>query len=252
MNVFKGFIISFSMYSIIPMPRLEWDDKNMKYIFVFFPWIGLLIGFAAFGWLSFSAGKDVSSLLKAVILVLIPLVLSGGIHMDGFIDTCDAAFSYGDREKRLEILKDPRTGAFGVIGCGVYLLLFLGIMSQLVQRPGHVILLPAVFFISRSLGAALLLTVKKAKNTGLGNTFSKGSSGKINLTVLTVYLAGAFAFAYTVAPLLSAMLFAALILYSAWYVVSISRSFGGITGDLTGFFICTAELLLLTVIAVGG
>lgn len=252
MNLLKSMIISFSMYSVIPMPRIDWDKDGMKYIFLFFPLVGLAIGGLSYGWLIFSAMQGIHSVLAGVILAVLPVVLSGGIHLDGLIDTCDAFFSYGDREKKLEILKDPRTGAFGVMGCAVYLLLSLGFYCQLIQSPGYAVLLVLIFFISRSLGVIALLTVRKAKSTGLGSTFAAAADNKLNLAVNILYLAAAF-LVISFVNLIFAIVFAVLLaVYFLCCVSSIRKNFGGITGDLTGCFILLAELLMLLITAIGG
>ena len=67
----------------------------------------------------------------AVVMTALPVLVSGGIHTDGFIDTVDALSSYGDKEKKLEILKDPHTGAFAIIGAVMYYLLFFGFMTEI-------------------------------------------------------------------------------------------------------------------------
>jgi cobalamin 5''-phosphate synthase/cobalamin synthase len=246
-NFFKSFIISFSMYSILPMPRIDWDRDSMKYTFFFLPWIGLLMGGLTYGWFLLSAECGFNSVFTAVILALLPIVLSGGIHMDGLIDTCDAIFSYGEREKKLEILKDPRTGAFGVIGCAVYLLLLLGSYSQLLQTPKYAAILLLTFFVSRSLGAIALLSVAKAKKDGLGTTFADAAGRRFNLTALYVYLVAVFVLMLCLNWILGVVLALVLGGYVAWYIRSIKKNFGGITGDLTGFLISSSELVILFV-----
>lgn len=252
MNLFRSLLISFSMYSIIPMPRIDWDKDSMKYTFIFFPWVGLLIGGVSYGWLQFSVAQGFNHIFAAVIMALIPIIFSGGIHMDGLIDTCDAVFSYGDKEKKLEILKDPRTGAFGVIGCGVYLLMMLGINSQLLETPQYAVILCMIFFISRSIGAIALITVKKAKPDGLGSTFANAASNRINLTVLSLYLIIACALICIINITLGMILMFLLVMYLWYYISAIHKNFGGITGDLTGFLITSVELILLLILAIAG
>lgn len=70
----------------------------------------------------------------AGVMTLLPVLVNGGIHMDGFLDTMDALNSYGSREKKLEILKDSRTGAFAVIGFGLYLVASLALWSEANQK----------------------------------------------------------------------------------------------------------------------
>ena len=120
----RAAIIAFSMYSRIPMPMFEWKEEDMKYAMCFFPAIGAVIGAVFFGMYLLLDRILTGKILAAVILLAVPLFITGGIHMDGFMDTCDARASYGDREKKLGILKDTHTGAFAVIFGGLYLILY--------------------------------------------------------------------------------------------------------------------------------
>ena len=116
MNIIKSICVAFSMYSKIPMPRVEWNEKNMKYAMCFFPLIGAVIG-GLMLLVRFLCGRfGFNTSVYAVVMTALPVLVSGGIHTDGFIDTVDALSSYGDKEKKLEILKDPHTGAFAIIG----------------------------------------------------------------------------------------------------------------------------------------
>ena len=101
MRWLRSFAIAFSMYSKIPMPRVSWRDEGMKYALCFFPLIGLVIGgvYLLFG--RAAEALDLAETARVCIRVLIPLAVTGGIHMDGYLDTADARCSYGDREKKL-------------------------------------------------------------------------------------------------------------------------------------------------------
>ncbi|MDY5112348.1 MAG: adenosylcobinamide-GDP ribazoletransferase, partial [Bilifractor sp.] len=105
-SLFESFIVAFSMYSKIPMPHIEWSEKSMKYSMCFFPWIGLVIGLLEYLWFLLCGRTGVSDLLRSSIAVAIPLLVTGGIHFDGFLDTTDALSSWRTREERLRILKD--------------------------------------------------------------------------------------------------------------------------------------------------
>ena len=99
--MWNSFKIAFSMYSKIPMPQSEWTDENMSLAMCFFPWVGAVIGLASWGvyqaggWLAdrqetLSSGIPGSSnLFLTILLVLIPIFITGGIHLDGFLDTQD-------------------------------------------------------------------------------------------------------------------------------------------------------------------
>ncbi|HBG11300.1 MAG TPA: adenosylcobinamide-GDP ribazoletransferase, partial [Clostridium sp.] len=88
------------------MPQLEWTTERMKYAMCFFPLIGAVIGL-----LEFAVYLGCNALgfrnLGQILPIVIPILVTGGIHMDGFLDVVDARSSYGDRKKKLEILKDP-------------------------------------------------------------------------------------------------------------------------------------------------
>ena len=126
----SAFIIAFSTYSRIPMPQVEWNEKHMKYAICFFPLVGAVVGLLALGWGWLCRFLDLGELLQAAGWTALPLLVTGGIHMDGFCDTVDALSSHQSRERKLEILKDSHTGAFAVIFCGVWLLLYTGAVSQ--------------------------------------------------------------------------------------------------------------------------
>ena len=113
----ESLVIAFSMYSRIPMPMVEWTERGMKYALCFFPAVGIAVGaaVAAFWYLSRLSGMG--ELSRICVETALPLLITGGIHMDGFLDTVDARSSHQSRERKLEILKDPHAGAFAIAGC---------------------------------------------------------------------------------------------------------------------------------------
>ena len=105
-NILESMIITFSMYSKIPMPNIDWKKENMKYAMCFFPLVGLVIGIIMAAWMYLAKFLAIGSILFAGIATIIPVIITGGIHIDGFCDTVDARSSHQSREKKLEILKD--------------------------------------------------------------------------------------------------------------------------------------------------
>ena len=99
------------MFSALPMPQFDWNEKNMRYALCAFPLVGVVCGalWCICGVLPLPAAA------RAAGFCLVPVWVTGGIHLDGYADTCDALSSYGDTAKKLEILKDPHCGAFAVI-----------------------------------------------------------------------------------------------------------------------------------------
>ena len=115
MKLLKAMAIAFSIYSKIPVPQFEWKEEDMEYMMCFFPWIGGVIGLFFFGWAVLCEKFAVGNVCYALIGAAIPLMISGGFHVDGYMDTMDAFHSYQSREKKLEILKDSHIGAFAVM-----------------------------------------------------------------------------------------------------------------------------------------
>ena len=111
MIVLQTMAVAFAMFSALPVPQFTWNSKNMRYALCAFPLIGGVIGAL---W-SLCGALPLPDMIRAGGFCLIPVLVTGGIHLDGYADTSDALSSYGDREKKLEILKDPHCGAFAVI-----------------------------------------------------------------------------------------------------------------------------------------
>ena len=120
----KSLCIAFTTYSRLPVPRVEWDERSLRYAVCFFPLIGVCIGALEYLWLWLSGLLGCPALLRGAVAAAIPLLVTGGIHADGFCDTVDALSSHQSRERMLEILKDSHCGAFAVIFFGVWLLLW--------------------------------------------------------------------------------------------------------------------------------
>ena len=117
--------VAFAMFSALTVPQFAWNQKNMRYAMCAFPLIGVVIG----GLWCLCGALPLPMPAKAAGFCLIPVWVTGGIHLDGYADTCDALSSYGDREKKLEILKDPHCGAFAVIRLCSYFAAYLALCA---------------------------------------------------------------------------------------------------------------------------
>jgi len=252
MNILKSLIVCFSMYSIIPMPKVDWDKNSMKYTFCFFPFVGAVIGLVLLLWFWLASFLSLNVMFFASVATIIPVIISGGIHMDGYIDTCDAIFSYGDTQKKLEILKDPRTGAFGVIGCVVLLLLQFGVYSQIKENPKFILIVAIGFFLSRCIGGVAVTTMKTAKDSGLAYIFSNNADKNIVKVTLILLIIISFLLIAMLNVVLAIVIICTLILLVIWFNFFCSKQFGGVTGDLIGFIITLTECCILIICAIGG
>ena len=132
----KSLIIAFAMYSKFPMPRVDWEKKALSWALCWFPLVGLAVGAVLWLWLALAGWLGFGVVFTAALALLLPIALSGGIHLDGFCDTCDALSSHQSRERKLEILKDSHTGAFAIICCGLYLLVFFAAWCEAAPAGG--------------------------------------------------------------------------------------------------------------------
>ena len=243
MKYINACIIAFAMYSKIPMPRIDWKKENMKYAMCFFPWVGAVIGACVFFWGQFAGKIPVGQTLYAVVLTLIPVLITGGIHLDGLLDTADALSSYQPKERRLEILKDSHAGAFAIIVCCMYFLAYFGFASELSLEGIGIV--AAGFFFSRCLSGFAVTTFPCAKGSGLLATFANGADKKRAGTILLIEGVLAAAFLLWLNLLLGAAAIVAAMLTFLWYHHMSVKKFGGITGDLAGCFLQVCEMMIL-------
>lgn len=245
-----SFLIAVSMYSRIPVPTISWTDRRMRYALCFFPVIGLAVGAADWLFAWFCRWMEAGEVFRACGLTAIPLLITGGIHLDGYLDVTDARSSCTDREKKLEILKDPRAGAFAVIGCGVYLVLYAGAVSQLQER--GILLLPAIFVLERALSGFSVIRFPKARKDGLAAGFSKAAAVKTVSLVLVLTAAACTAVLWCAGGMdgLAAAV-ACFFTFGGYYRMAM-REFGGINGDLAGHFLQSCERNAVMILALLG
>ncbi len=248
-SLLESFIVAFSMYSKIPMPHIEWSEKSMKYSMCFFPWIGLAIGGLEYLWFLVCRSFGASDLLRSAIAVVLPLLVTGGIHFDGFLDTTDALSSWRTREERLRILKDSHVGAFAVIGSCVFFLIALGFASEV--SGSTVSCLCLMFAISRSYSAISVVSFPSANPKGTAAAFGSHSRKKMVWRVMIVYLAVLYICLILIAPVTGICVIIGSVLSFLIYYYTCMHYFGGMTGDLAGFFVSVAELLMLILAVVG-
>lgn len=233
------------MFSKIPMPRVEWKKENMRFALCALPLVGVVTGAALWIWTALCAGAGFGKPLFAAGVLLLPLLISGGIHLDGFADTVDALSSHAAPERKREILKDPHAGAFAVIWVCAYLLAGFALATELTLRPGLGVLLALIPVISRILGGLCSLLLPTAGKEGLLTTFRTGADERVAPVVLLSELAACLVALFCVnAPAVIGMLIAALAVVLVVYRMA-TKQFGGMSGDLAGFAISVAELMLL-------
>ena len=243
MTILQTIAVAFAMFSAIPMPQFEWSQKNMRYALCAFPLIGAVCG----GLWCLVGVLPVPELIRAAGFCLVPVLVTGGIHLDGFADTCDALSSYGDAEKKLEILKDPHCGAFAVIRLCTYFILYFALCASVKFTVRFGVVWILALTLERAFSGLAVASFPMAKNTGLAHTFAEAADRITVHRVLIIYTVVLGA-AMLVLGGWAAVL-AVLLVFWRYYAVS-KKQFGGITGDLAGWFLQRAELAMLAALAV--
>lgn len=251
MHVIKAFFIAFSIYSKIPVPQFEWKEEDMRYTLCFFPLVGAVIGIMEWLWYCLCEKAGVGTLMYAAIGTAIPILISGGFHVDGFMDTMDALHSYQPREKKLEILKDPHIGAFSVIMLLLYYLCYLGVYSELKNEKAFLCFCIG-FVLSRAFSGLAFMVLQPAKETGMLSYFAKTMQKNIVKFVLCVEIAACIALMFVISTKAAVFVLLAVLLSFCYYIYKSKKEFGGITGDLAGYFVTVCELCVVVAAMLAG
>lgn len=242
MSVLRSIFAAFAMFSAFPAPKVKWNRENLRWMLCAFPLVGAAVGLLCWGWAVVAECLHLPALLRGAGLTLIPVLSTGGVHLDGYADTWDALASCTPPEKKREILADPRLGAFAAIHlCGWFVMDF-ALWTALPRYEAVPVLLS--FCLSRVLSGLAIAAFPLAKDTGLAHTFAQAADKRAVRRFLIVLSA-----LLTVGQCLwgwkgAAMAAAALGTF-VYYRRMARTQFGGLSGDLAGWFLQTAELWML-------
>ena len=240
MHIVKGIVIAFSIYSKIPVPQFPWEEEDMKYMLCFFPWVGVIIGLGIYLWNCLCVWFKAGNLCRSLGMAALPLIITGGFHVDGFMDTMDAIHSYGSRERKLEILKDSHIGAFAVIMLIAYGLVVFGAFSEIEDKELLKIVCSG-FFLSRCLCGISAVSFPLAKREGTLFLFADSSHKKLVKAFLYLQSMACIGFMIR-CSFFAGMIVAATALFAlSYYFYHSRKEFGGITGDTAGYFVLLCE-----------
>ena len=247
-DILKSMAITFAMYSKLPVRSFNWEKENMKYCLLFLPIVGLVEGIFLIIFSIFFYKLKVNHILVAAFLTVLPILYTGGIHMDGFLDTMDALGSNQDKQKKLAILKDSNSGAFAITGGLVYILLYFAAMLSL-NNITKIYILAISYILIRAYSALSLIVFKNARGSGLAFAFSDNSLIYTNRVVLLIFIVISSVAMIIVNVNYGLLCVIATYLVFLYYRVKSFEEFGGITGDLAGYFLQLAELVVVLVLA---
>lgn len=258
----KGLFLLMSFMTRLYVPKVEYDElklgKSMKY----FPIVGFIIGILLYFTASLFLKFTYSLNLTIIFVILLEIVLTGGIHLDGLADTFDGIFSYRSKQKMLEIMKDSRIGTNGVLALIMYFLLKFVLLQTIAQNLGMDYFLYVVFsypIIARLCSVVSCASAPYARASGMAKSFIE------NTNFFSLIVAFFLTLVLTQIPLLLAnisldlyfhifvsMLIIFLIMISISYLFSklMTKKIGGITGDTLGALLELSQLLYLLLLII--
>jgi len=245
MSLFKSLALAIACFTHLPAPRVDWDSENMRFMMMWFPFVGLIVGAFVALWLFVSDAVGFGNVLRAVGVTLVPLAVTGGFHLDGFMDVVDAQMSHAEPEKKRAILKDSHIGAFAAMTVAAYLLLYFGIATELPAGWRVMALLACLPVMSRC-GSGFATTVFWGNgHAGTLTMFRDSADVRATVAVLVASFVVAAGVAIAIAPAVGLVMVAAEVLLLVWLNWFAQKNFGGMSGDVAGFFLQLCELVLL-------
>lgn len=241
--------MAISMFTVIPLPKYEWDDKSAKHMMKLYPVIGLIVGTLWYVAFLILNKLNISLMLTSALLMAVPFILTGFLHLDGFMDVCDALLSRRPKDEKLRILKDSTVGAFSVISLAIlFIIEFAAINTLLIEQknPLFLILIP---IISRSLVGYFLLTRETISESYLGNLFKQGTGSLDTAILIGIYLA-TFILCYIISDLESLIIPVIMWITSYVLVNKSKKELGGINGDVAGYMLVLSECIGLIVLGI--
>ena len=257
-----GFFMAWGMFCAIPCPHKVWDEDKRRWMLIMYPALGLMLGVLWFALYGVLLALEMPVVLTAAVMTVYPFLISGCIHLDGFMDVNDAVLSRRDLAERQRIFKDSHVGSFAVIRT---VMLFLFFFAAMLVIAGRNSLLDGAFLgalMAASRAVAGWDTMKKAPLATSQYTALEERGGAacwliwfwpllavglaVLLQVLRVRSGAVLVYPYLfAAPVLAA----AAACLAGW---SARRQLGGMSGDIAGYQMVTGELAGVIALALCG
>ena len=232
-----AFVMTQSMFCSLPFPCKAWDEKCRPYMLLFLPLIGLEIG-ALWVLLSYLLRYfEIPSMIYGLVMCALPYLITGFMHLDGYMDVVDAVCSWRDLERRREILKDSHVGSFAVVWCVFLILAGFAVFSSITLKNscGILLLVPVISRCCSSLSIMSLKTMNTSQYSGAIH-YPKWHKAVLALLIITCLFVGFFVWEKCGFALVGCLTGYALALKKSY------QSLQGMNGDISGFCICISEL----------
>lgn len=246
-KIFHALFMSLSTFTIIPPLYKGWDEDAKKYMIIMIPFIGAIIGGLYYLLHFLLTLINLPIYVNALFYVIFPLLITGCIHFDGFLDVVDAKKSYRSLEERIKILKDPHVGSFAVI-FGIIITLSGYALFLSLKEDTKYLFLVFIPIISRSMSGLMLTIIKPLSVSQYNNPDAKGF--KIFKIIYFIVIILAMLTLMYVFMGIYALVGVGLVLIHLLACFSSYISLKGINGDVSGYAITISEYLCIAVIII--
>ncbi|HEY8600392.1 MAG TPA: adenosylcobinamide-GDP ribazoletransferase [Thermomicrobiales bacterium] len=235
-------LIALGFLTALPVPRRTVTPTTLGRSLIFFPFVGLLVGFLLYG-LDLVLAWVLPDGVRAACLLMVLIALTRGLHLDGLMDCCDGLFGGFTPERRLEIMRDSRVGAFGVLGAVVFLVMrYSGIAA--LDGGWRLVGLVLPPLLGRWAMAAAIVAYPYGRTEGMGADFKRAA---------TPWQAGLATMAAAALGVTLWWPWGAVALLPAALVLILAARFilgrvGGMTGDCYGAINELVEVSLLLIV----
>ena len=247
-HLFNAFNMAISMFTVIPLPKYIWEEKSAKYIMRIYPLVGLIIGLIWYGVGVILNYFEVNIMLSSAILLAVSFLITGFIHLDGFMDVSDALLSRRPKEDKLRILKDSRVGAFAVISLVLLFIVEFASIFSMLDLGVNLYVLVFIPIISRTIAGYFIISNNPIGESYYGKLFKDGT-GKFDkiilLAIFSLIITSNYFLGnrYIIMPLI--MLAIAFLLLR-----NCLKELGGINGDVAGYILVLSELSGIITLAI--
>jgi adenosylcobinamide-GDP ribazoletransferase len=241
----SSFLLAVQFLTTLPLKIINFSDKEMAWALVYFPVVGLFLGLILLGLNTLLAILGISPAATNIILVILLIILTGGMHLDGLADTADAFLSGKAKKEMLEIMRDSHIGVMGVLALISIILLKVSLLSSLSVAAKPVALM-LMCILSRWSVILIMYLFPYAREEGKAKLFMQG----LNLKIFIVSLIAVLIFSFTLWGINGLLVL--LIVASCAYLIGkvISRKIGGLTGDTLGATIELVEVVTLLTVCI--
>lgn len=243
MKIIRAFFMGLGMFTALPCPYRPWDEDARGLMTACLPLIGAVIG-ALWYALALAGRTLLPAALASALIAALPFLLTGFMHLDGFMDACDALLSWRPLEQRQKILKDVHCGSFSVVALALLMLGMFAAASDALQADLRtLVVIPAA---SRCLSAFCVSTLRPIGHSEYAQVVRTAGTPAATLLMLALTFAagGVWIGARCILALSAVVVGYALAMHFA------ARTLKGVSGDLAGYALCIGELCGLIAIAI--